>query len=182
MPRAPVSVRSTGRTIVETPWELVRYYERHVIRHEFDLDVCAEADNAKAPFWITTELDAFRTNWVRPMDAGPAFCWMNPPFGREIERWLIRAQHQVTIFGSTVVALLPVRPGAGWWVRQVHPYLSSQRIGFVHFIKGRVPFVGEKDPPAFDCIVLGILPIYGANIDSVKIDWKKKSHAKATEA
>jgi hypothetical protein len=59
-------------------------------KYNFELDVCATADNAKLPNFISPEQDAFKTPWTFPRDCGPglgvddpeapARCWMNPPY------------------------------------------------------------------------------------------------------
>lgn len=149
---APLPVRSTGRTVVSTPWALVRRYEA-MLGERFRLDVCASKENAKAPLWIDETMDAFETEW----NFGSP-CWMNPPFGRGIGHWLVRARQQSLKYGLTVVALLPVRTGTRWWAEHVDPVLSGKRLGWLHWISGRVAFEGEKAPPPFDCCVLGILP------------------------
>lgn len=66
-------------------------YDARNLLHTFDLDVCANAANAKHTNYITKEMDAFQTPWtVRMVDGDkgddmpwrPARCWMNPPYCR----------------------------------------------------------------------------------------------------
>ena len=48
----------------------------------FDVDVCAVAGNAKCARFYTPETDGLAQDWA------PSRCWMNPPYGRTIARWM----------------------------------------------------------------------------------------------
>ena len=106
----------------ETPWEL--FGELHREFH-FLLDVCATKENAKRPLFITKEMDGLSLHW-----ADPSF--MNPPYGREIGKWIAKA-YEESLRGNTVVCLLPARTDTRWW----HDYCMK---GEIRFIKGRVKF------------------------------------------
>lgn len=82
----------------ETPDDL--FEERRQL-FGLDLDVCATAENAKLPRFITQEQDAFKAPWTIDIftettttdlspeeyatrslaQTRPAHCWMNPPYG-----------------------------------------------------------------------------------------------------
>jgi len=64
---------------------------------QFDVDVCADHNNAKCDLYFTKEMDGLKQNW------GGHVCWMNPPYGREIGKWVKKAAES----GTVVVALLP---------------------------------------------------------------------------
>ncbi len=106
----------------------------------FHLDVCANADNTKCSRYL--EGDAgLTTSWA----PGPAF--MNPPYGREIQKWIARAHEQAKC-GITVVALLPSRTDTRWWHGHV---MEADEI---RFIKGRLHF-NERGPAPFpSCVVI----------------------------
>lgn len=77
------------RDCARTPWWVVRLMEGR-LGGRFDLDVCADASNAKASRFITREQDAFETPW----SCLRAFC--NPPFsGGQLRRFVARAIEQV---------------------------------------------------------------------------------------
>ena len=59
---------------------------------------------------------------------------MNPPFGREMKKWVIKAYNEF-LKGNTVVCLVPARTNTAWW----HDYCMK---GEVRFIRGEVTFVG----------------------------------------
>lgn len=50
----------------------------------FELDVCARHENAKCAKYFTKEQDGLAQEWK-------GICWMNPPYGREISKWMKKA-------------------------------------------------------------------------------------------
>lgn len=52
---------------------------------QFDLDPCADETNAKCKKYYTKEDDGLAQNW----DGFRVFC--NPPYGREIGKWVKKA-------------------------------------------------------------------------------------------
>lgn len=51
----------------------------------FTIDVAASRENALCPEYLTIEDDALTVDW------GKHVCFMNPPYGREIARWMAKA-------------------------------------------------------------------------------------------
>ena len=93
----------------------------------FTLDVCADAGNAKCEHYFDREADGLRQDWA------PHVCWVNPPYGREIGRWVKKAFEE-SQKGATVVCLLPARTDTAWW----HDYVIEH--AEVAFIRGRLKF------------------------------------------
>lgn len=93
----------------------------------FDLDVCATPENAKCARYYTKEDDGLEKEWT-------GVCWMNPPYGREIGKWMKKAYASAQS-GATVVCLVPARTDTGWW----HDYAMR---GEVRFVRGRLKFNG----------------------------------------
>lgn len=93
----------------------------------FELDVCASDSNAKCAFYFTEEQDGLAQDW-----AG-ATCWMNPPYGRIIGKWMQKA-YEESLKGATVVCLVPARTDTAWW----HDYAMK---GQIEFLRGRIKFV-----------------------------------------
>ncbi len=100
----------------------------------------------------TMALDGLLNDWY-----GNVF--MNPPYGREIEKWIKKAVIEVLtgemykgiVCGPTerVVALLPARTDTGWW----HRYVQGR--AYVRFLRGRLRFHNEKGSAPFpSCIVV----------------------------
>src|SRR3990172_9374352 len=77
-------------------------------QYHFTGDVCAEAWNAKHKNFITKEMDALSMPWS-------GVCFMNPPYGREIGKWVEKAATEAREGRATVVALIPARTDTSYW-------------------------------------------------------------------
>src|ERR1035437_2704968 len=96
---------------------------------QLNVDVCANTKNHKLPMWFSPEEDGLSKDW------DGSRCWMNPPYGREIGKWVAKA---ATGGAAIVVALLPARTDTRWF----HEYIHGK--AEVRFIKGRLKFGGSK--------------------------------------
>ena len=61
---------------------------------------------------------------------------MNPPYGRQINKWIEKA-YKESLKGATVVCLIPARTDTRYWWDYIFPYAE------IRFIKGRIKF--KKD-------------------------------------
>ena len=127
---------SAGTDLWATPWALFRQLDAEF---NFDRDVCALAENAKCDRYFSPAEDGLRQEWR-------GVCWMNPPYGRGIGRWVQKA-YESSIDGATVVCLVPARTDTGWW----HDYVMR---GEVRFLRGRVHFGDSKNPAPFPSAVV----------------------------
>jgi phage N-6-adenine-methyltransferase len=98
----------------------------------FDLDVCASDDNAKCSRYFTEADDGLAQTWS-------GVCWMNPPYGEAIGKWVEKARESAEA-GATVVCLVPARVDTAWW-------WDNCRYGEVRFLRGRLKF-GDSDTSA----------------------------------
>jgi phage N-6-adenine-methyltransferase len=105
----------------------------------FNLDVCASALNAKSKRFFTVEDDGLKQEWTGK-------CWMNPPYGDEIGRWVKKAYESAQA-GALVVCLLPARTDTGWW-------WDYARYGEVRFLKGRLKFGNSTNSAPFPSAVV----------------------------
>ena len=119
-----------------TPQE---FFAKYNAIYNFELDVCATPDNAKCEKYFTIEDDGLKQQWV-------GNCWMNPPYGREIKKWVKKA-YESSLLGATVVCLVPSRTDTSWW----HEYCVK---GEIEFIRGRLKFGGSKSPAPFPSAVV----------------------------
>ena len=122
-------IQGSGKTDYETPQEFFDELDREF---GFDLDVCATAENAKHERFFSPEQDGLKQDWQ-------GTCWMNPPYGLGIQRW-VRKAYEASLNGATVVCLLPASTDTRWW----HEYVMKGEIRFVQrrlsFGTGRAPF------------------------------------------
>ena len=98
----------------------------------FDLDVCATPENAKAPQFFTRADDGLSQDW------GEGLAWMNPPYGREIAKWVEKAARSK----CRLVALIPVRTDTRWFQDFVMEYAD-----IVFLVRGRIKFGGAGPAP-----------------------------------
>lgn len=106
----------------------------------FTLDVCADPENAKCDRFFTEEQDGLIQKWE-------GVCWMNPPYGKQIRKWMEKA-YRSALEGATVVCLIPSRTDSHWW----HDIAMK---GEIRFIRGRLRFCGAiGDAPFPSAIVI----------------------------
>lgn len=114
---------ASGRTVYETPASV---FDPLHAEFGFTLDVCASVENTKANRWFTKEEDGLAQDWSGEI------CWMNPPYGPGIAKWVKKAAES----GALVVALLPSSTDTNWW----HDYIEGR--AEVRFVRQRIQFVG----------------------------------------
>jgi phage N-6-adenine-methyltransferase len=142
-----VSVHFQHETDVwETPKET--FDALNTVFH-FTTDVCADATNAKCVHFFTEAQDGLRQRWE-----GTCFC--NPPYGSEIARWVQKA-YDCSLYGVTVVCLLPARTDTRWWQAYVLPLPPED----VRFLPGRQKFGGAKNSAPFPSAVVIFRPPIG---------------------
>lgn len=113
----------------------------------FDVDVCALPENAKCARYYTPEQNGLEKIWG-------GCCWCNPPYGREIGKWVYKAWESARN-GALVVMLLPARTDTRWF----HDYIYGQ--AEVRFIKGRLKFGDSKNSAPFPSMVVVFRPKEG---------------------
>lgn len=96
----------------------------------FTLDPCCTHENAKCERHFTKEDNGLEKCWYDDI------VFMNPPYGREISKWMQKA-YMSSKNGATVVCLIPARTDTAWW----HDYAMK---GEIRFIRGRIKFGGHK--------------------------------------
>ena len=73
--------------------------------------------------------------------------FLNPPYGREIGKWLRQALRS-WLHGSTVVCLIPSRTDTKWW----HDYVMKAHE--IRFLRGRLKFSGSKNSAPFPSAIV----------------------------
>ena len=122
----------------ETPRHIFDYFNRI---YKFDLDVCANADNAKCKRYFDDSENGLKQIWYGD-------CWMNPPYSNCAE-WIKKAYEESrSDILCRVVCLIPARTDTRYW----HEYVTH---GSVFFIKGRLKFSNSKNSAPFpSCVVI----------------------------
>lgn len=75
---------------------------------------------------------------------------MNPPYGREIGKWMKKAYDSAQSGSALVVCLVPARTCTAWW----HDYAMK---GEVRFLRGRVRF-NDRGPAPFPSAIVVFKP------------------------
>jgi phage N-6-adenine-methyltransferase len=109
----------------ETPASLFAELDREFC---FTLDLAALPHNAKCPRYYTPGMNSLKRMWG-------GTCFLNPPYGKELGRW-VRKAHESALCGAVIVCLLPARTDTAWFHAYVLPYAE------LRFLKGRLQFKG----------------------------------------
>ena len=109
--------------------------------YHFTLDPCATAENAKCAKYYTKEDDGLSKDW------SDEAVFMNPPYGREIGKWVQKA-YEESHKGAIVVCLLPSRTDTRWF----HDYVMKAQE--IRFLKGRLKFVGGNNSAPFPSVIV----------------------------
>ena len=101
----------------------------------WDVDVCASRPNVCERYFDAVD-NGLRQPWY-------GLCWMNPPYGRGIGRWMSKANNESGNVSddrqaTAVVSLIPARTNTNAWHGYV-PWASQ-----VVFIKGRLAYGSDE--------------------------------------
>ena len=107
----------------------------------FTLDPCASDENTKCDKYYTEEDDGLSQDWSNEI------VFMNPPYGREIGKWVEKAYRE-SLKGAVVVCLIPARTDTKYWHNFIFPYAE------IRFIKGRLKFGGSKNSAPFPSAIV----------------------------
>ncbi|OAW28339.1 DNA N-6-adenine-methyltransferase [Staphylococcus hominis] len=108
----------------------------------FTLDPCATDENAKCSKYFTIEDDGLSKDWSNDV------VFMNPPYGREIKKWIMKA-YEESLNGATVVCLIPARTDTTYW----HDFIFG-KANDIRFLKGRLKFGNSKNSAPFPSAIV----------------------------
>lgn len=120
----------------ETPIDL---FQKLDSAYHFTIDVCATNENKKCDEFFSKEQDGLAQEWTGNV-------WCNPPYGREIGKWVKKASESKCF----VCMLLPARTDTKWF----HEYIYNNQRASVEFIKGRLKFGGSHNSAPFPSMVV----------------------------
>lgn len=119
-------------------WETPQWlFDRLNDEWHFETDVCAVESNKKCAHYYSPEQDGLSQTWG-------GRCWCNPPYGREIGKWVKKAAES----DATVVMLLPARTDTKWF----HDYCL--KYGEITFLRGRLKFGDSKNSAPFPSMIV----------------------------
>lgn len=130
---------SSKTDLWETPQDLFDKLNREF---HFNMDVCATSGNAKCKVYYDLKKNGLVQPWNGPV-------WCNPPYGREIQKWVKKAWEE-WMNGNTVVMLLLARTDTKWF----HDYIYNKQGVEIRFLRGRLKFGGCKNSAPFPSMIV----------------------------
>ena len=144
----PDQLFSMKRNDWATPWALFRKLDEEF---NFALDAAASSYNTKCEDFLSSgslEVSWFDRLVESKRDPKESAIWLNPPYGREIGKWIEKAYLE-SVKGCTVVCFVFVRSDTKWW----HDW--AMKASEIRFVPGRVRFEGaENSAPAPSCVLV----------------------------
>jgi phage N-6-adenine-methyltransferase len=104
------------------------FYEKLNNRFQFDLDPCCTKETSKCEEFYTEEDDGLTKSWSGKR------VFMNPPYGRGIDKWIEKAYKEGQKLNTQVVCLIPARTDTKYW----HKF--CMKASEIYFVKGRLHF------------------------------------------
>lgn len=115
---------SSNKMDWETPQKLFDDLNK---KYHFTLDPCSTDSNAKCELHFTERENGLAQDW----SGNRVFC--NPPYGREIAKWVEKAYTE-SQKGVFIVMLVPARTDTKWFHNFVYHKAK------IEFLKGRLKF------------------------------------------
>ena len=141
--RTQLSKMAVHYSSKSTEWETPQdFYERLNRTYDFNLDPCATAATTKCENYFTELDDGLSKSWEGHR------VYMNPPYGREIGKWLKKAYEEGEKPNTTVVCLIPSRTDTKYW----HDY--CMKADEIYFVKGRLKFGNSNNAAPFPSAVV----------------------------
>ena len=117
----------------------------------FVLDAAATEETKKCNMCYTPITDGLTSTW----DVGGAvFC--NPPYGREISKWVKKAYEESLRGGYPIVLLIPSRTDTSYF----HDYIYGK--AEIRFVRGRLRFTDDYGNPSDPAPFPSMVVIYNA--------------------
>ncbi len=108
-----------------------------------DLYPCADAYNTKCANFFTEAENGLSKSW------SGFTSFINPPYGRGIDKWIAKAYKETREEGTRAVLLIPARTDTKYW----HDFVM--KADEVYFVKGRLKFGDSENSAPFPSAVVG---------------------------
>ncbi len=116
----------------------------------FTLDPCCQHDSAKCKKYYTPIEDGLSQSWE-----GEAV-FVNPPYGRELRKWVEKCYNEGQKENTKVVMLIPSRTDTTYF----HDFIYHK--SEIRFIRGRIKFINPTTKKAGDSAPFGsMVVVYG---------------------
>lgn len=118
------------------------FYDKLNNEFNFTLDPCATDENHKCKDYFTIADDGLSKSWYEEV----VFC--NPPYGRELRKWVEKSYNESLKGGTTVVMLIPARTDTSYF----HDFIYHK--SEIRFIRGRLKFGDSKNSAPFPSMIV----------------------------
>ncbi|SRR3990167_7056160 len=108
----------------------------------FTLDPASTKENAKCSKFYTVEDDGLKQDWSNNV------IYNNPPYGKDLKRWVEKGYLESLKPNTKVVMLLPARTDT----KSFHQY--CMKAYKIYFVKGRLKFGDSKNSAPFPSMVV----------------------------
>ena len=136
------AIKNTHKQEWETPQGLFDDLNKE---YGFTLDAAASDKNHKCKKYYTERVDGLLQDWK----GETVFC--NPPYGREIGKWVQKAYEEAQA-GTPIVLLIPARTDTSYF----HDFIYHK--AEIRFIRGRLRFTDDDgnaaDPAPFPSMLV----------------------------
>jgi len=123
-----------------TPQDFFNKLEREL--GPFTLDACATTHNAKCSNFFSPQEDGLSKDWFGYN------VFVNPPYGKDIGKWIKKGYEESLKKRTRVVMLIPARTDTKYW----HNYVMKAHS--IHFVKGRLKFGDSQNSAPFPSAVV----------------------------
>ncbi len=118
------------------------FFDKLNEKYHFTLDPCCSIENRKCEKYYTKKENGLLQSWKNER----VFC--NPPYGREIGKWVEKAYIENKKNNVFILMLLPARTDTRWF----HDFIYLKHK--VEFLKGRLKFNDGKQSAPFPSMVV----------------------------
>lgn len=122
------------------------WFEYLDLEFGFTLDPCCTHQTAKCVKHFTMEEDGLAKSWANER------VFMNPPYGREIGKWMEKAYRECRDNDAFVVCLVPARVDTNWW------HTWADKATDIRFPKGRLKFGDAENSAPFPVAIIVFRP------------------------
>ena len=120
---------------VSNEWETPKsFFDKLNEEFKFTLDPCATDENHTCDKYYTKKDDGLSKSWKGET------VYVNPPYGRDINKWVEKCYRENFENNITCVMLIPSRTDTRWF----HKYIYNR--AEIRFIAGRLKFVNRLLP------------------------------------
>lgn len=131
---------STKTDLWSTPQE---FFDELNKEFNFTLDPCSTYENAKCKKYYTIKEDGLKQDWT----GETVFC--NPPYGKELKKWVLKCYEESKKPNTKVVMLIPARTDTTYFHDYIY-HIAKE----IRFVRGRLKFGNSMNSAPFPSMIV----------------------------